>query len=252
MNTQIALGPPQFIARPDGLKLAYHFIEGTGPTLIFLPGYMSDMLGSKAEALAAWAQENGRAMLRFDYSGCGESEGQFEDGTLDIWREDTLWVIQQLVEGPVLLIGSSMGGWLALLVAEQLGSRVAGMVGIAAAPDFTDWGFTEEAAAILQKDGLLKEYSEYGPDPMVTTLGFWQSGAANRLLNRVIQIDCPVHLLQGQADPDVPWKIALKIMQQLRTMDVTLELIKDGDHRLSRDHDIARLLAATKNMGAAD
>ncbi|MBL0925347.1 MAG: alpha/beta hydrolase, partial [Sphingomonadaceae bacterium] len=134
---------PQFLERVDGIRLAYRYLAGRGPAIVFLPGYMSDMQGGKAQALTAWAQAEGRAMLRLDYSGCGESGGAFEDGTLDIWRDDVLAVIRHVVQGPILLIGSSMGGWLMLLVAEALGTQVSALVGIAAAPDFTDWDFDD-------------------------------------------------------------------------------------------------------------
>lgn len=200
------------------------------------------MRGSKAQALVAWAESEGRAMLRLDYSGCGESEGRFEDGTLDIWRDDVLAVIGHAVNGPVILIGSSMGGWLMLLVAQALGERVAALVGIAAAPDFTDWDFDDADKEVLAKQGRIERPSDYGYDPMVITQGFWQSGQENRQLGGEIAIDCPVRLIHGQADPDVPWEISLKLAQYLRSSDVQTILIKDGDHRLSRDQDVALLI----------
>lgn len=234
--------PPEFLTRTDGGRLAYRYSPGEGPTLIFLPGYMSDMQGGKAQALAAWAEAEGRAMLRLDYSGCGESDGRFEDGTLDMWRDDVLAVIGHAVDGPIILIGSSMGGWLMLLVAQALGSRVAALVGIAAAPDFTDWDFDDADKDVLAKQGRIERPSDYGYDPMVITQGFWQSGQDNRQLGSEIAIDCPVRLIHGQADPDVPWEISLKLAQYLRSSDVQTILIKDGDHRLSRDQDVALLI----------
>jgi pimeloyl-ACP methyl ester carboxylesterase len=234
---------PAYLARPDGLRLAYRHTTGVGPTLLFLPGYMSDMEGGKAVALHEWAVGQGRAMLRLDYGGNGASEGRFADGTLESWRDDVLLLLDRLTAGPVVLVGSSMGGWLALLVALARPERVAGIVGIAAAPDFTDWGFTEADKALLATEGRIEEPTPYGDHPYVTTLGFWQSGQALRLLQADIAIDCPVRLLHGQADPDVPWEIALRTAARLRSSDVQTLLVKDGDHRLSRPQDIGLLIA---------
>ncbi len=241
---------PQWIARAAGLKLAFRHRAGTSgkPTIVFLPGYASDMLGGKAIALDAWAAVQGHAMLRLDYSGCGESEGDFADGTLSIWRDDARFVIESLADGPVLLIGSSMGGWLALLLAEALGDRVKALVGIAAAPDFTEWGFTDAEKATLTAEGRLLRPSDYGPEPMLTTQGFWQSGQANLLLDKGITYAGPVRLLQGQRDDAVPWEVALRAAEALRSDDVQVTLIKDGDHRLSRDADIALLIATVDRL----
>jgi pimeloyl-ACP methyl ester carboxylesterase len=240
--------PPEYLTRIDGVRIAFRCVSGDGPCIVFLPGYMSDMMGSKAMALDAWAIRNNRAFLRFDYSGCGESEGDFADGTLDLWCHDVLQVIRHATTGPVVLIGSSMGGWLALMVAETLKTQVSGLIGLAAAPDFTDWGFDDAAVGIMTKHGHLEQPSDYGPEPVVTTLRFWQSGAANRMLDRTIAIDCPVRLIQGQADADVPWQTALRLAQRLRSSDVQLTLIKNGDHRLSRPSDIELLLATVKQL----
>jgi pimeloyl-ACP methyl ester carboxylesterase len=233
---------PEYVTRIDGIRLAYRYVHGKGPTVVFLPGYMSDMQGGKAQALAAWAQAQGSAILRLDYSGCGESGGAFEDGTLEIWRDDVLTVIAKVVTGPVILVGSSMGGWLMLLVAQALGERVAGLVGIAAAPDFTDWDFDEADKALIAKQGRIERPSDYGYDPMIVTQGFWQSGQDNLQLGGEIAIDCPVRLIHGQRDPDVPWELSLKLALRLRSADVQTILIKDGDHRLSCDQDIALLI----------
>ena len=232
----------------NGLRLAYRHREGAGPTILFLPGYMSDREGGKAVALDRWAAAQGRAMLRLDYSGNGASEGAFADGTLTIWRDDVLFLISEVIEGPVVLIGSSMGGWLALLVALAIPDRVAGLVGIAAAPDFTQWGFTDAEKAKLKEEGQIVEPTPYGDQPYVTTLGFWESGQAKLVLGGPIAIDCPVRLLQGQADPDVPWSTALDLAAALRSSDVQTLLIKDGDHRLSRDADIALLIRAVASL----
>ena len=200
------------------------------------------MQGGKAQALGAWAADQGVGMLRLDYSGCGESEGAFEDGTLDIWRDDVLTVIAQADIGPLILIGSSMGGWLMLLVAEALGKQVTAMVGIAAAPDFTDWDFDAADRATIAATGRIERPSDYGYEPMVITQGFWQSGQSNLRLTHIVEIDCPVRLIHGQCDPDVPWKTSIKLAQLLRSSDVQTILLKDGDHRLSRDQDIALLI----------
>ena len=236
------------LSRPGGLRLAVRHRKGRGPTIVFLPGYMSDMEGGKALALDSWAAEKGRAMLRLDYSGCGASEGAFTDGTLTIWRDDVLFLIDRLVEGPFTLVGSSMGGWLALLVGLARPERLTGLVGIAAAPDFTDWGFTEEQKLQILREGKIEEPSDYGDQPYVTTKAFWQSGEANRLLHGSIAIDCPVRLLHGQRDEVVPRRNALSLAQQLRSADVQTLLIKDGDHRLSREQDLARLIDAVATL----
>lgn len=237
------MSAPDYIARPDGLRLAYRYRPGRGPTIVFLPGYMSDMEGGKAVALDDWAAAEGRAMLRLDYAGCGASEGAFEDGTLASWRDDARFLIDRVAPGEIILVGSSMGGWIALLLARDLGVRVKGLVGIAAAPDFTDWGFDAETKALIQRDGRIVEPTDYGDDPYVTTLAFWRSGQENLLLGGPVAIDCPVRLLQGQEDPDVPWRTALAIAERVGSADVQTLLIKDGDHRLSRPQDIALLIA---------
>ena len=228
---------------PDGRRLAFRFTPGAGPTLVFLPGYKSDMAGSKAEALFEWAAANGRACLLLDYSGCGQSSGDFADGSLTRWRDEVLTLIDTCCRGPVVLLGSSMGGWLMLLVGLALGDRLAGLVGIAAAPDFTGWGYTADQKAILQRGETVFEDNPYGPEPTPTHATFWADGEANRLLDAEIRLYCPVRLLHGQADPDVPWQISLRLAEALRSDDVQVVLIKDGDHRLSRDADIALLLS---------
>ncbi|HEX7822653.1 MAG TPA: alpha/beta hydrolase [Sphingobium sp.] len=233
-------------ARPDGLRLACHYREGRGPAIIFLPGYMSDMEGSKALAIDRWAMEQGRAMLRLDYAGCGASEGVFTDGTLTSWRDDARFLIDCFVPGELILVGSSMGGWIALLLALELGARVRGVIGVAAAPDFTQWGFTDAQKMVIQAEGQLREPSDYSDEPYVTTRAFWESGQANLLLanplSSPLTIEGPVRLLQGQCDPDVPWLTALNLARRIGSADVQTLLIKDGDHRLSRPQDLALLI----------
>lgn len=237
----------QYLTRPDRPRLAYDLREGAGPTLVFLPGYASDMAGTKAVALDAWAQAHGRAMLRFDYSGCGESEGRFDEGTLTAWRDDALALIDAVTSGPLVLVGSSMGGWIALLVALARPERIAALVGIAAAPDFTDWGYSQEDKLKILNEGRLERPSEYG-DPLVTTRAFWQSGEAHRLLQAPIAIDCPVRLLHGQRDADVPWHHSTHLAGLLRSADVQTILVKDGDHRLSGPQDLALLTGVIASL----
>ena len=239
-----AMSEAQFYTLPDGQRLAFRYNPGTGPALVFLPGYLSDMAGSKAAAVFDWAAVQGRACLLLDYSGCGASDGLFADGTLSRWRDEVLALINAQCPGPVVLLGSSMGGWLMLLVALAIPERVTGMVGIAAAPDFTDWGFSaDEKATIESKGRLVRPLSpDYDGEPMSTSLAFWQSGQANRVLDDEIAVTCPVRLLHGQQDADVPWQVALRLAQALRSADVQVTLVKDGDHRLSRPSDITLLL----------
>jgi pimeloyl-ACP methyl ester carboxylesterase len=231
-----------------GRRLAYRYRRGVGPTLIFLPGYMSDMEGGKATALDAWAESRGRAMIRFDYGGCGASDGEFGEQGLADWGGDALAMIESVPEGQVVLVGSSMGGWLMLLAALARPERVAGLVGIAAAPDFTDWGFTEEQKRTIAEEGRLVEPSAYDKTPYITTRTFWESGQSLRLLEQEIPIDCPVRLLHGIADLDVPPRISLEAMRLIRSADVQATLVKDGDHRLSREQDISLLIATVEGL----
>ena len=233
---------------PPRPLLAYRLSDGAAPTIIFLPGYASDMSGTKALALEAWARDQGRAYLRFDYAGCGESEGAFEDQTLVTWRDDVLAMIDDAVTGPVVLVGSSMGGWLMLLAALALPTRVVGLIGIAPAPDFTDWGFTQDQKMTLLSAGRLEQPSDYSDQLTVTTRAFWSSGEANRLMHARIAVDCPVRLIQGQHDKDVPWGRTARLAELLRSADVQTWLVKDGDHRLSRDGDIALIIRAVEDV----
>jgi len=234
-------------------RLAYRLTEGDGPCVIFLPGYASDMTGSKALALEEWARARGRCFLRFDYAGCGESEGRFEDGTLTGWRDDVLAMIDRVAPAgrPVVLVGSSMGGWLMLLAALARPARVAGLVGVAPAPDFTDWGFTTDDKLALLRDGRLTRPNPYGSDPTLYTRAFWSSGEASRLMHGVIPFPGPVRLLHGQRDPDVPWNRTPRLAELIASADVQCWLVKDGDHRLSRPADISMLIRAVEDVTAA-
>ena len=226
---------------PGGERIAFRLAEGNGPCLVFLPGYMSDMAGSKATALFDHAREEGRAALLLDYSGCGESSGDFAQGTLSRWRDEVLALVAAHVNAPVVLVGSSMGGWLMLLVGEALGARLAGMVGIAAAPDFTRWGYCEQQRARLAAGEVVYEDNPYGPEPTPTHPGFYADAEHHMRLGREIAIDCPVRLLHGQDDADVPWDVSLRLAEALRSDDIQVTLVKHGDHRLSRESDLALL-----------
>jgi pimeloyl-ACP methyl ester carboxylesterase len=237
-----------FHTMPNGQRIAFRLTPGSGPTLVFLPGYMSDMAGSKACAVFDWAAREGRSCLLLDYSGCGQSGGNFAEGTLTRWRDEVLALINAQVRGPVVLVGSSMGGWLMLLVALAIPARIAALVGIAAAPDFTDWGYDAVQKAALAAGETVFEGNPYGPEPTPIYSQFWVDGEAQRLLDRPIALNCPVQLLHGQADADVPFETSLRLARALYSADVQVTLIKDGDHRLSRDADIALLLRTIANL----
>lgn len=244
----MAMSHLQYHAMPDGRRVAYRHTAGAGPALVFLPGYMSDMEGGKASALFEGARAHGRACLLLDYSGCGHSEGDFADGTLTRWRDEVLALVELVLDGPVVVVGSSMGGWLNLLVGLELGDRLAGLVGIASAPDFTDWGRSDEDKARLRAGETVFDPNPYGPEPTPMHPGFFADGEANRLLDDTIGLTCPVRLLHGQRDADVPWEISMRLAEALASDDVVLTLVKDGDHRLSREQDIARLLAIVAEL----
>lgn len=235
------------LQRPDGARLAWRRVEGDGPTVVWMGGFRSDMAGTKAEALARWAAARGRAYVRFDYFGHGESEGDFREGTITRWREDALAVLDELAPGPVVPVGSSMGGWIACLCAMVRAERIAGLVLIAPAPDFTEKlmgpEIDAEARASLEATGVWMRPSDYG-DPYPITRALLEDGARWSILPGPVPIEAPVRILQGGADPDVPWRHALELAQAINSQDVVFHLIKDGDHRLSRDQDLARLLLA--------
>ncbi len=227
----------------QGPRVAFRYTHGTGPCLVFLPGYMSDMSGSKATALFDEAKAKGRACLLLDYSGCGQSDGDFADGMLSVWRDEVLALVDSYVTGPVLLVGSSMGGWLMLLVAEHLKHRLAGMIGIAAAPDFTRWGYSDDQRAMLAAGETVFEANPYGPEPTPTHAKFFADAECHVRLDSAIDLSCPVRLIHGQQDADVPWEISQRLAAMLRSDDVQVTLVEDGDHRLSRESEIALLKA---------
>jgi pimeloyl-ACP methyl ester carboxylesterase len=231
--------------RGDGVELAWAKLGGRAdPTVVFLPGFNSDMAGAKATGLRDMCAELGQAMLRLDYSGHGASGGAFDQGTIGRWMADALFLIDRHTTGPLLLVGSSMGGWISLLIALRRPERVRAIVGIAAAPDFTEtlmWDAMSPAEqAAFMAAGRKEIPSQYG-DPYVITRALIEDGRTHRLLGGPIAIGCPVRLLQGQRDDDVPWETALKISRLLASEDVEVALVKDGDHRLSRESDIALL-----------
>ena len=238
----------QHLVRNDNLRLAYRIVHGSHPTVVWLGGFHSDMTGTKAQVLADQAQATGGGYLRFDYFGHGESDGAFEDGTITRWREDALAVIDDLTEGPLVLVGSSMGGWIACLAAIARPERVKAMVLIAPAPDFTEKlmepELSAEAKAAIARDGRWTRPSEYDDGGYVITRELLEDGARWSILSGRVPIDAPVRILQGGADPDVPWTHALELANSLASDDVVFTLIKDGDHRLSRPQDLERLVAA--------
>ncbi|MFO1075379.1 MAG: alpha/beta fold hydrolase [Geminicoccaceae bacterium] len=227
--------------------LACVTLPGRAPTVLFLTGFRSDMTGGKALELERHCAARGQAFCRFDYRGHGASGGRFADGSIGDWLEDALAILDQVVDGPVVLVGSSMGGWIMLLVALARPRRVRGLVGLAAAPDFTEDlirpALSSAQAAQLAREGMLLAPSAYG-EPTPITRHLLEEGAAHLVLRAPLPIKVPVHLLHGQADPDVPWQTSLRLAAVLESAAVTVELIKDGEHRLSRPEDLRRMTAA--------
>jgi pimeloyl-ACP methyl ester carboxylesterase len=236
--------PPTFLSAQHGGRLAYRARPGRGPTIVFLPGFNSDMSGTKAEHLSGWCAARGHGFLRFDYSGHGASDGRMIDGTISRWRDDALAVIDGASAGKLLLVGSSMGGWIALLAALARPARIAGLLGVAAAPDFTEalmWDAMAPAErAALLRDGVLTIPNQYGP-PLQIPLALIEDGRKHLLLHAQIPLDVPVRLLHGQQDRDVPWERSLTLAERITGPDVQTVLIKDAGHRLSRPSDLATL-----------
>ena len=233
---------------PDGRRIAYRLSAGRGPGVVFLGGFRSDMTGTKAEFLEAWARARGHAFLRFDYTGHGASSGDFRDGGIGDWAQDARDAILRLTEGPQVLVGSSMGGWIALLFARRTPARVAGLVGIAAAPDFTEdamWaGFDAEQRARLEADGEVLLPSEYDDEPYPITRRLIEDGRRNLVLREPLELPFPVRLLHGTADCDVPVEVALRLLGHAEGPDIRLTLVKDADHRFSTPENLD-LLART-------
>lgn len=231
--------------------IAIRTIDGHDPTVVWFGGFKSDMAGTKAEALARWARSQGRAFLRFDYSGHGESGGAFTDGTISRWTEDAVAALSH-VRGPALVVGSSMGAWIALLVAARRLASIGGLVLIAPAVDFTErlmWAaFPEDIRRQIETEGLWTRPSAYDPGGYPITKALIEDGRLNLLMDGLIEPGCPVHILQGQRDPDVPSAHALAVAERIARDDLTVTLIRDGDHRLSRDEDIALMIATVSAL----
>ncbi len=238
--------------REDSLALAYDFLPGRAPVVVFLPGLASDMGGAKAMFLRQVCAAQGQAMLRLDYSGHGASGGRFEDGGIGVWTEDAAEVIRAVTGSEnLLLVGSSMGGWIALLLALRFGARVESLLLIAPAPDFTELmirpALTPRHVQALAEDGVFFEPSDYGA-PLPITRKLLEDGADHLLLGGRIDIPCPVCILHGMADPDVPWRHSLRLTECLESQAIELVFIKDGDHRLSREQDLSRLGGALRRL----
>lgn len=240
-----------------GIAIAVRHRPGREPGIVWLGGYRSDMMGTKAAALDAWAGEHGLAATRHDYSGHGESAGELTEGTISRWLEESLAVFRRFTKGRQVLVGSSMGGWIALRMVQELqkageGERVAGLMLLAPAPDFTvelmEPELTDAQRRALETQGYFEETSEYSDEPNIYTKALFDDGRANRVLEGIIDTHCPVHILQGMADPDVPYSHAMRLVEHLPADDVTLSLIRDGDHRLSRPQDIDMMLRILASM----
>jgi pimeloyl-ACP methyl ester carboxylesterase len=244
-----------FLTTPQGRHIAYHHTPGRGPGVVFLGGFRSDMTGTKALALQAWAEATGRSFLRFDYSGHGASHGAFADGAISDWREDAAAVLDILTDGPQVLVGSSMGGWIALLLARDLPDRVAGLVGIAAAPDFTERIWDEEFSMSdrtrLLEEGVVMRPSDYSPDPYPITQRLIEDGRANLVLEGPLHLPMPVRLLQGSADTDVPTSTAQRLFDHISSPDLRLTQVKDADHRFSTPSCLALICATAEEVLAA-
>jgi pimeloyl-ACP methyl ester carboxylesterase len=241
-----AAGPdPDILRREDGETIAYHRTAGRSPGVVFLTGYMSDMTGQKAIRLEEFCRARGQAYLRFDYQGHGASSGAFTDGSIGRWAEDAVFVLDRLTEGPQVLVGSSLGGWIMLLAARARPRRVAALLGVAAAPDFTEDLIPQSLSAsdreVLERDGVVRAYSPYDPEPTPVTKLILDEARRHLVLRDAIPLKCPVRLIHGMRDPDVPWRTSLRLADRLRSEDVEITLVKAGDHRLSQPADLDRL-----------
>lgn len=246
---------PQFLTTSEGRRLAYHASPGSQPGIVFLGGFKSDMTGTKAVYLEDWAKAQGRAFLRFDYSGHGESSGAFADGCIGDWAQDAVAALSTLTEGPQILVGSSMGGWIALLLARRMPERVAGLVGIAAAPDFTEDSMWPELTD-AQRDQILTEGqtelpNEYDDQPYILTRRLFEDGKTQLVLRAPLELPFPVRLVQGTADEAVAVSVPLRLMAHAQCPDMQLRLVKDADHRFSTPECLAMVTAAIAEIDAA-
>jgi pimeloyl-ACP methyl ester carboxylesterase len=246
---------PDFLETPQGRRLAYHQRPGSGPCVVFLGGFKSDMTGTKAQYLDDWAAETGRAFLRFDYSGHGQSSGTFEDGAIGDWAEDAGAAIRALTDGKVILVGSSMGGWIALLIARADPEKVAGLVGIAAAPDFTEdsmWAdMDDQARGRLVSEGRIELPSDYSDDPYVITRRLIEDGRDQLVLRSPLSLPFPVRLLQGTEDADVDMSVALRLLAHAEGADIRLTLVKGADHRFSEPENLRMIRHAIHSVTMA-
>ena len=247
---------PAFHEPAAGRRLAYLEVAGSSPTLVWLGGYRSDMRGLKAERLSTMAEREGWGFLRFDYSGYGESDGRFEDGTISSWTEDAKALIEARAEGPLILVGSSMGAWIALRLVlgwrEGGASPVAGLLLLAPAPDFTtrlvEPSLTSAECVALERDGYIARASQYSDEPTIYTQALLDDGLRSAVMEGPIVTGCPIRIIQGMADPDVPHTHALDLVSHLPGDGVTLTLVADGDHRLSREEDLQRMETAVREL----
>lgn len=247
---------PSYLETPNNRRLAYHQTKGTGPGIVFLGGFVSDMGGTKAVYLEEWAKSQGRAYLRFDYSGHGQSSEDFRDGSIGNWADDAEAVIQKLTEGPQILVGSSMGGWISLLMAKRLPERIAGCVGIAAAPDFTEdsmWAWMDDTQKRdLEEKGFVELPSDYSDEPYVITKKLIENGRTQLVLRDPLDLPFPVRLLHGTADKDVEMSVPLRIIDHCTGPDIRLTFVRDVDHRFSGPRELAMITAAIENIIAGD
>jgi pimeloyl-ACP methyl ester carboxylesterase len=247
-SANLDTSPPQMLTRADGATVAYRRRGGRTPGVVFLGGFMSDMTGTKAEALDRFCTARSQAYVRFDYFGHGASSGAFKDATVGRWEADALAVLDELTEGPQVLVGSSLGGWIMLLAARARPERVRALVGIAAAPDATEdlmWAeLGSEQRETLLRDGFLRLPSQYGTEGYVYTRTLIEEGRRHLVMRAPIPLSCPVRLLHGMRDPDVPWRTSIALAEKLESRDIAVTLVKDGDHRLSTEENLA-LLART-------
>lgn len=247
-----ALTPTARFLRDDGSSIAYAYTRGRAPTVVFLSGYASDMSGTKATFLEARMKLRQQAFLRFDYQGHGESSGSFADGSISLWSQDAHELIENVSSGPLLLVGSSMGAWIMLKVALQLKSRVAALLGISSAPDFSEDlllpALSDEQLKELEREGIIRLPSRYSDEPQVVTRKFIEDGRQQLVLRSQIDLVCPVRLIHGLKDPDVPWHTSIRLAEALRSEDVQLTLIKAGDHRLSTPRNLAIIDGAVESL----
>jgi pimeloyl-ACP methyl ester carboxylesterase len=243
---------PSFATREDGARIAYHRTPGRAPGVVFLTGYQSDMTGQKALRLEEFCRQRGNACLRFDYFGHGASSGDFTHGTIGRWADDAVFALDRLTEGPQILIGSSLGGWIMMLAARARPQRVAALIGIAAAPDFTEDVIPKllrsEDERALASEGIVYLASPYDPDPTPVTRRILEEGRAHLVLREPIPLTCPIRLIHALDDPDVPWTASLRLMERMSTQDAQLTLIKKAGHRMSEPADLDRLTATLEAM----